>query len=219
METKQFGGQVVEVKKIDREGVPVGIVAGYIATWDVDRGMDRFERGAFSESIERHRMAGRPVRLKDHHGRTIGGFPIASVKEDERGLYGEGEINLDVQQGAEAYALAKQGVLSDFSVGYSVADYREENGIRVILKSELFEGSVVDEPMNQAANIVEVKALTVDEVKDWTVRDVEKFLRDAGLSKSASKALASRFDKEPAREYTQEDDWGLVLQEVKALCG
>jgi len=217
METKQFGGNVIEVKQVERNGVPVGIVAGYIATWDIDRGADKFERGAFAEDIERHRMDNRPVRLKDHHGRTVGGFPIATVREDERGLYGEGEINLEVQQGREAYSLAKQGVLSDFSIGYSVSDYREENGVRVITKAMLWEGSVVDEPMNQAANIVQVKAMTADEVKEWTVRDIEKFLHESGLSKTASKALSSRFDKAPEPQYTQTDEWSLVLNEIKGL--
>jgi len=152
-------GQVMEVKQEDRNGVPVGIIAGYIATWDVDRGADRFVKGAFLDSLEEHRKKSRPIRLKDHHGRTIGGFPIGNVREDDRGLYGVGEVNLDVQQGREAYALAKQGVLSDFSIGYSVVQDTMEGNIRVIGKAIVWEGSVVDEPMNPQANIVEVKAV------------------------------------------------------------
>lgn len=158
VEHKAFG-QVVEVKQEDRNGVPIGIIAGYIATWDVDRGADRFVKGAFADSLEEHRKKSRPIRLKDHHGRTIGGFPIANVREDDRGLYGVGEVNLDVQQGREAYALAKQGVLSDFSIGYSVVQDTMEGNIRVIGKAVIWEGSVVDEPMNTEANIVEVKAV------------------------------------------------------------
>ena len=117
-ETKYIGGNVVEVKQEERNGVQVGIIKGYIATWDLDRGSwgvrDRFVKGAFLESLNRHRIDNRPIRLKDHHGRTVGGFPIETAFEDEKGLFATGEINLEVQQGREAFSLAKQGVLSDF---------------------------------------------------------------------------------------------------------
>ena len=158
IETKQVGGNVIEVKEIERQGVKVGIVKGHIATWDLDRGLDRFVPGAFKESLERHRRENRPIRLKDQHGRTVGGFPIETVVEDEKGLFGVGEINLEVQQGRELFALAKQGVISDFSIGFSSLEDSMENGIRVIGKAEVWEGSLVDEPMNPAARITEVKA-------------------------------------------------------------
>jgi len=158
-ETKQIGGNVVEIKEVERNGVKIGVIKGHIATWDIDRGLDRFVPGAFKESLERHRRDNRQIRLKDHHGRTVGGFPIETVVEDEKGLFGVGEINLEVQQGREAFSLAKQGVLSDFSIGFSSIEDALENGIRVIRKAEVWEGSVVDEPMNPAAKITEVKAV------------------------------------------------------------
>lgn len=165
IERKRTEGFVREVKQEDRNGTPVGIVAGYIATWDLDRGdytgvRDRFVRGAFSDSIKEHMQKRRQIRLKDHHGRTVGGFPIEHVKEDDKGLYGVGEINLDVQQGREAFALAKQGVLSDFSIGFSVIDQTTDHAIktRTITKAVIWEGSIVDEPMNEKANIMQVKS-------------------------------------------------------------
>lgn len=161
-ETKQVGGNVVDVKQIERQGVKIGVVKGYIATWDLDRGswgfQDRFVKGAFLESLERHRRDNRPIRLKDHHQRTIGGFPIETVFEDEIGLFGVGEINLEVQQGREAFALAKQGVLSDFSIGFTSLEDTVTDDIRTIHKAEVWEGSIVDEPMNPKAKITEVKA-------------------------------------------------------------
>jgi HK97 family phage prohead protease len=164
------GGHVIETKQNDRNGVPVGIVAGYIATWDVDRGdwsgiKDKFIPGAFKASIARHKKAGRQIRLKDTHGRTVGGFPIDTVKEDATGLYGIGEINLDVQQGKEVFALAKQGVISDFSIGWEpTADMTITSGVREIPKAEIWEGSLVSEPRNPKAVVIEVKSLlTLDE--------------------------------------------------------
>jgi len=158
-QTKHLGGRILEVKEETRNGVQVGIIKGYIATWDVDRGDDRFVRGAFLKSLAEHREKRRQVRLKDHHGRTVGGFPIDTVIEDDTGLLGIGEINLEVQQGREAHSLARQGVLTDFSIGYSVVDSSRDNNIRSIHEAIVWEGSIVDEPMNTRANITEVKSV------------------------------------------------------------
>lgn len=159
METKCIGGHIFEYKETERNGVTVGIIKGYIATWDIDRGNDRFEPGAFSKSLDRHRKNNRPIRLKDQHGRTVGGFPIETAKEDEKGLFAIGEINLDVQQGRELYSLVKQGVLSDMSIGYGPRKKHFEKDIRVITESEVWEGSVVDEPMNPEATITSLKSV------------------------------------------------------------
>lgn len=162
-ETKRVGGHVTETKIRKVNGVDVGEVAGYIAAWTVDRGFipDRFHPGAFLASIEEHRARGnRQVRFKDHHGRTIGGFPIDSVFEDSVGLFGRALINLEVQQGREAFALARQGVLTDFSVGFIAQEKDMIDGVRHIRRAELLEGSIVDEPMNMDARIVEVKRMT-----------------------------------------------------------
>ena len=178
IQTKSLGGRVVEVKETERAGVKIGVVEGYIATWDIDRGdysgvKDQFVKGCFLESIAEHLVKGRQVRLKDHHGRTIGGFPIENVKEDERGLFGVGEINLDVQQGREAYSLALQGVLTDFSIGFSVEDFSIDGLLRTITKANIWEGSIVDEPMNPKANITQVKAVVPFQNFPLAERDAE----------------------------------------------
>ena len=164
-EVKRFAGQVTETKVLTVNGVEVGEIAGYIAAWTVDRGYvpDRFVRGAFAESIAEHRRRGnRQVRFKDHHGRTVGGYPIETVIEDERGLFGKAQVNLEVQQGREAFSLARQGVLVDKSVGFIARDWTKEEGIRVITRAELLEGSIVDEPMNVDARITEVKSMALE---------------------------------------------------------
>jgi HK97 family phage prohead protease len=152
-------GAVIETKQEERNGQPVGIVAGYLATYDLDRGNDRFERGAFAEAIEDLKQRNRPLRMRYNHFKTIGGFPPDTLREDEKGLYGEGEINLNTQTGRETFAMAKQGVLSDFSVGFGFEpqNVRFEEGVRVISKSKLWEASLVDEPMNPEAVVTAVK--------------------------------------------------------------
>jgi HK97 family phage prohead protease len=168
MEVKQLGGHVVDRKEVTRDTpagpVRLGVIEVLIATWDIDTGgkygiPDRFERGAFAESIEEHRSRDRrQVRLKDQHGRTMGGFPIETVSETEAGLFAVGEINLGRQDGRESWELIKQGVLVDMSVGFSALRDDIVEGVRVISKATLWEGSVVDEPANRGATILGFKS-------------------------------------------------------------
>lgn len=164
IERSSLSGEIVEVKQIEINGVPIGVVAGYIATWQKDhyRGVygipDRIIKGAYARSIQEHKARkNRQIRLKDNHGRVIGGFPIETAREDNVGLYAEGHINLDTQLGREAHSLARQRVLVDFSVGHIVKKDKIENGERLIYDADLIEGSIADEPKNRWANVTEVK--------------------------------------------------------------
>lgn len=203
VEIKYIGGLISEVKQEDRNGIPVGLISGYIATWDLDRGDDKFVKGAFLESLKDHRKKNRQIRFKDNHGRTVGGFPIATVKEDEKGLFGIAEVNLDVQQGRELHSLVKQGVISDFSIGFSVRDFEIKDGIRIISKAIVWEGSAVDEPMNVAANITDVKAATA--FKDLPLAD-----RDKPWSSSAALGRVRQLtdsEEEPSARYKNAFFW------------
>lgn len=160
----------IDVKQIgeDPEDDKIGVVRGYASTFgNVDRGNDVIARGAFDRTIAEHRERGRPIRMLWQHNTSelIGGFPADRVMIDERGLFVEGRINLDTQRGREAYSLAKQGVLTDFSIGFTISEFEVEtvgdNIVRRINDVDLFEVSLVGEPMNQAANIVEVKRAVV----------------------------------------------------------
>jgi len=166
METKRFGGHIIEIKEEHtHNGVPIGIVEGHIAVFSPDQGgifgmPDRFHPGAFLESLEDHRQRdNRQIRMKDHHGRTIGGFPIEFAHEDAIGLFARGEINLETQLGKEAFSLARQKVLVDFSLGFIAIDDKIDGGFREIFEARIIEGSIVDEPLNQDAVITEVKII------------------------------------------------------------
>jgi len=196
IKTLCHGGIITETKEVERNGVKVGVIEGYIATWDVDRGgwdgvKDKFIRGAWEKSLERHRKTGRQIRFKDQHGRTVGGFPIENVKEDDRGLFGAAEVNLEVQQGREAFSLAKQRVLVDFSVGWSLGEGSSiKDGVRSIPEAEIWEGSIVDEPMNPLANVTAVKALDFSELDSVDLRAVEEaMLHGIKFSQKEAKKL------------------------------
>ena len=158
-----------DTKENQRNGVPIGVIEGYASTYDLDRGDDIILPGAFANTLNRHAVEGRPIRMLLQHknGVLIGGFPIEFAKETPEGLFVRGEINLEVQNGRESYALAKQDVLTDMSIGFSIpsresVEYKREGDrvIRMIKEVELWEISLVDEPMNPAARIQSVKSAT-----------------------------------------------------------
>lgn len=215
IEIKHIGGVISETKEEMRNGVPVGLISGYIATWDIDRGDDQLIKGAFLDSIKEHKKRNnRQVRFKDNHGRTVGGFPINTVFEDDKGLFGIAEVNLEVQQGRELFSLAKQKVIVDLSVGFSVVDFQIKEALRLISKAVLWEGSATDEPMNTEANIVDVKtALGIVELEDMSPKELEHYLRDGGkLSKQSCVALASQFVK--GRSESGDDEQSESVREL-----
>lgn len=223
IEHKYLSGAITEFKEhTNQHGQPVGIVEGYIATWDIDRGLDRFVKGAFEDSINRLKANKRNLRLKDHHFKTIGIFGFDSLKEDEKGVFGIGEINLNVQAGKEIYALVQQKAITDFSVGYSVLEKQNIDGIRLITKSEIWEGSLVDEPMNPNAIITDIKSIDVETVENWTPRDLEDFFKNHGLSKKAAKMLTANLKQnlETEQEKTEQEkkqSYDDVLLKIKSL--
>ena len=174
-----------EVKSLD-EG---GHFEGYASVFGVqDYDGDVIVKGAFRKSIEQYRQASRmPKMLWQHDMRDICG-KWQDMHEDEHGLYVKGSLILDTQRGREAYALMKAGVLDGMSIGFNVveagpSDQRSRG--RVIEEVDLWEVSLVAWGANPAATVTSVKSAK------QSIRDFERFLRDAGFSKSEAKAVAS----------------------------
>lgn len=218
---KKFHFETTEVKEIEVNGSAYGRIAGYAATYDVDRVDDRIVPGAFSKTISNFKTAGRPVRMYYQHDdkEIIGAFIPQTMREDERGLYVEGDINLEVQRGREVYALAKQGVLTDMSIGYSVKDFDIKDGIRELKEIELWEISVVSEPANPKAKITAVKS--INELKDIITKksDLEKVLREAGFSRASAKWIAGLIDLKKLKEedVMTKDNAVELREEVKLI--
>lgn len=209
MEKKLFHFKPTEVKEITVDGIKYGRIAGYASTFgNLDRVGDVVVAGAFKKSIEEFQADSRPVRMLYQHDNCdlIGGFIPHTMREDSNGLFVEGDINLAVQKGAEAYALAKQGVLTDMSIGYSVEDFELKDGVRYLTEIRLWEISLVTEPANPKAKITAVK--TVDELRGVLKKksDLEKVLRDAGFSRSSAKFMASLVDNNKLTDIQSEGD-------------
>ena len=222
-QTKVFSFKSLTVKSEERNGVPVGIIEGYASTFDIDRDDDQIMKGAFIQSIAAHRKEGRQIRMFYQHDKSvcIGGFPIDSVYEDEKGLYVRGEINLCAgQMGEYVYSLAKQGVVCDMSVGFNIPSMdalefveQDEKVIRQIKEVVLWEISLVTEPANASAKIVSVKSASETLEQDASARisseaidtckslsDVEHLLRLGSFSQKASKKLIAFIKGCPERD-------------------
>ena len=155
---------------------------GYASTWDLDQGGDIIERGAFMDTL-----GNKPDKVKilwQHDTRSPIGRPTL-MREDEKGLYVEGKISATTL-GNDAVQLMRDGVIDSMSIGFMIPDGGAEvrdNGVRYISKVNLMEFSLVTWPMNEAAVITGVKSLEP--------KEIERVLREAGLSRSQAKAIAT----------------------------
>lgn len=152
-----------------------------------DRQADIVERGAFTKSLELHRSKGTsPVLLWMHdQSQPIGKF--TRITENERGLHVEGQLALKTARGAEAYELLQMEAVRGLSIGFTVpangSEYDHNTKSNRLKQIDLHEISIVSIPANEDALIAEVKSAIDDKTS------LERFLRNAGMSRSQAKAL------------------------------
>lgn len=161
-----------------------GHFSGYASVFhNIDGDKDMMMNGAFEKTLSRNV---RDIKFLWQHkmDEPIGFF--TSIKEDEKGLYVEGQILLDLQRGREAYTLVKSGAIEGLSIGFTPSNYTidPETGVRILREVALWEISLVTFPANQEAGVRHMKCLPA------SVRDFEHFLRDAGFSRKKAKDLA-----------------------------
>lgn len=207
-EIKQLGGMITKFHVEDRPEGQFGIVSGYAATWDLDRGdffgtKDKFIKGAFLDSIADHIQRKRDVRFLSNHDKIIGKFAIQTVHEDEKGLFASGEINLEVQEGREIYSLVKQKAISDFSIGFTVDEFTVDGEIRSIIKATMWEFSLVKEPMNPLASVTDIKSIVA--FQDLQLADRDR-VWDATKAIENIKSL-TKSEEEPSDSYKNAFLW------------
>lgn len=140
--------------------------------------MDVVDKGAFKKSIKESRGVW-PI-LANHDPSNHIGYNMRA-EEDEKGLYIEGKLNLDVQSAREKYSLAKQamelGTNLGLSIGYMTIKAepdRENMVIRHLKELKLFEYSLVTFPMNTAAMITSAKSLGGIDKANFILQELEK---------------------------------------------
>ncbi|AIM40711.1 putative prohead protease [Idiomarinaceae phage 1N2-2] len=175
VEYKQLG---IEVKDIDEKK---RIVSAIVSTSDLDDGGDIILPGAFAETIVNDFK--RIKMLWQHKSDTPIGRPIQMTELASGGLQVDSYVS-KIRKGEEYLTLAEEGIVTEFSIGYVTqeADY-DEKSVRKISKLKLFEFSPVTWGMNPNTELLDIKSANP--------KDLERILRDAGLSRREAKALVA----------------------------
>ena len=168
-EIKRFGFQVTDVAPIDEER-NVAVIKGYGAVFgNVDLGRDIIVKGAFSKTLMD--KGNNVYFLADHKYDTDNLLGVATVEEDEVGLMGSYEINLDLQKGREIYSQAKQmqekGLPLGMSIGFDIVkdEIDTKTQVRVLKELRLHEISLTMFPMNPKARVTDVKGMDVEQLE------------------------------------------------------
>lgn len=174
----------LDIKSIDG----AGRFTGYASVFGViDSQRDVILRGAFSETL-----SGRvgEIKLLWQHSTAepIGVFDL--IAEDEKGLYVEGRLLLDVQRAREAYALLKAGAVQGLSIGYSPLRYSidDDTGVRLLSSLQLWEISLVTFPANAQAGIRTVKG---ESILDGEWREAAASGRVLALADALDRAIGA----------------------------
>lgn len=169
-----------ELKEIGSDGS----FMGYASTFgNEDLGGDIIAPGAFTKTIKENPE----VPILWQHRDLIGVNRVAT--EDKVGLRVEGELNLKVQKGKEAYELAKQKAVKGLSIGFDpiTVDYsKASDGIRILKEVKLYEYSLTPFPMNEKAGITSIKCFGDAEIE---FSRMTTFISKAQLSRSERSAL------------------------------
>lgn len=186
MEYKSFP---LEIKKEEIDSA--GLFKGYASTFggSPDSYGDIVVEGAFSRSLSAGGRNGFGIPLLWQHksDEPIGIWSL--ISENKKGLQVEGQLALNTTKGKDTYELMKMGAVKGLSIGfnpvedgYSIDDKKK---IRYLNDIDLWEISVVTFPANTRAHITAVKSIesAINE------RDLERALREAGLSNSESKLI------------------------------
>ena len=187
-----------------------GLFSGYGSVFGVvDSYNEVVAPGAFLESIEDARAKNRtfPVLWQHRTGEPIGSWDINSLKEDDYGLLGAGELWLaDAPYARIAYRGMQTRSITGLSIGYYVREstFDEKTRIRTLTKLDLIEISIVTVPANDEARTDTIKSKLAQGGLP-SMPEFELLLREAGFSKSQSAVIANRGLQHLLRSESESD--------------
>lgn len=166
-----------------------GTFSGYASKFNsVDLVGDTFVPGAWTKAIEG--LKNLPIFF-NHNSNEVPIGKYTKVEQNARGLKVEGQLLMTIPKAKEVYEAMKAGIVSGLSVGFELTkdgyDMKDDGGLLIKEVSRLREVSICTFPCEPKAQITAVKSEDLN-----TIRDIEKFLRDLGLSKSQTLAFISK---------------------------
>lgn len=200
-----------------------GSFSGHASLFDQvpDAHRDLVARGAFKDSLAEggRNKSGIPM-LWQHRSDKLPGVWL-SLMEDTKGLMVKGQLALETQLGRDVYEImllgAKAGTFKfGLSIGYDPKDFSyhtpkgQDRKVRTLKKVDLWEISIVTFPAKIGANITDVKKIDIEQIECCTnERDLEKVLRESGLSKCAAQYVVKKM-KPSLREANAGLDNGML---------
>ncbi len=188
-----------------------GLIEARITTWGPREGADGrkfyYQPEAFMTWAEQFGGAGRPLPMYVNHASDA--MPVGEWTEfafDETGMTATGRIYTETSSGRDLYTIMKESpaMFGGVSVGAYADEYAfvdaegndmdDDNmmdGYFQIKKGGLREVSVVMHPNNPAAEVNRLEFFRPDGSAD--LKNLEKALREAGLSRKDAVAAASIF--------------------------
>lgn len=216
-ETKAFK-DVQLGEGIDRKamGIPdtleVFEFKGYASTFgNVDRGADVVKQGAFADFLRAFKAEGDPMPALWQHDYSNPVGVYVDMLEDEKGLWVHGILPKSDSFVTERVIPQMQvGSVRKMSIGYFINDMSWQGEIRVLEKLGLYEVSLVTVPMNNEADVLEMKkdgkGFGIDDLIAMDVRALEKQLKDGiCFSDKCSKTIISFLKSDVLRDALAEE--------------
>ena len=135
-----------------------GTFEGYASLFNLpDLGRDIVMPGAFARSLAARGTGGIKLLWQHQAAQPIGSW--LDIREDARGLFVRGKLNLEVARARELLALLREGAVDGLSIGYRAEKARTDrkSGLRQLLQVDLWEISLVTFPMLPQARVTAVK--------------------------------------------------------------
>jgi HK97 family phage prohead protease len=174
--------------KLAGDKAEAGVIEGIASYFggEPDSYGDLIAKGAYTKTLAEHERDGTmPVMLWGHDMREpIGRWTEA--KQDDRGLFVRGQLNLETDAGKRAHAHVKAGDVRGLSIGYSIYPdgYTYNNdGTRTLKAIDLREISIVSIAAQRRAGITAVKSFS-------SRAELESILRDHLPGRAVKKLLS-----------------------------
>lgn len=194
-------GQIKLAEPTDAAAAAEMRFSGYGAAFgNVDAYGDVIDPGAFANTLAEAQKSGQfASMLMQHGGWGMGAEDMTPIgvwdklSEDGAGLFAEG-ILAPTQRGTEAHILLKmkpRPAITGLSIGYVPKKFtmrsKAEEPRRRLHEVDLHEISLVTFPANGKARVTSVKSAA----GEFSERDFEQFMQDAGLSRKEARVVMS----------------------------
>lgn len=168
-----------------------------------DHAGDRAMNGCYTKSIESHMKKGTmPKMLWSHNPSLLPVGAYTKMSEDAKGLKMTGKLSATTM-GKDIKILADDNALDSFSIGYREIDskYNHDTGTNDLYELDIKEVSWVNFACNEESLLQEMKS-HIEDGELPTKRELQKLLRNNGLSKSQAEKITNAYD--PTKGFADE---------------